>query len=292
MLAMTYGAAALLGIIEGLTEYLPVSSTGHLLVAQRALGLGADDGASRDAAEAFAICIQAGAILAVLGLYRARAAAMCRGLLGHDPAGLRLFLCLVAGLLPAVVIGLLFEKKIKRWLFGGGELGLWPIVGAWIVGGIAILIIERWRRRPATHADQDANDDTGLELEQMNWKQGFVIGLVQCLAMWPGVSRSLTTILGGVTCGLRTSAAVEFSFLLGVLTLGGATAKDGLEHGSLMLEVYGAGPLLVGTLTATLAAVVAMKWMIQYLKRHGLEIFGVYRIVLGIAVAAWLLTGR
>ena len=125
--------ALILGLVEGITEYLPVSSTGHLLLAQRLLGI-----PSSTASDAFAISIQGGAILAVLGLYRARVASMIRGLLGQDETGRKLAINLMAAFIPAAVLGLLLEKTIKKYLFGGDEWGLWPVVAAWAVGGLAI----------------------------------------------------------------------------------------------------------------------------------------------------------
>ncbi len=141
---MSKGQAIVLGIVEGLTEYLPVSSTGHLLLTERIMGIGEGQGTlsvserqrDKEAADAYAICIQAGAIIAVLGLYFRRVMQMLRGLLGRDPAGLRLLICVAAGFLPAAVLGLLFNKHIKEYLFGP-----WPVVAAWLVGGLAILAV-------------------------------------------------------------------------------------------------------------------------------------------------------
>ena len=264
--------------MEGLTEYLPVSSTGHLLLTQRLLGIG-----SSDVSDAFAICIQAGAIIAVLGLYRARVAQMLAGLAGHDPAGRRLAVNIIAAFLPAAALGLLLEKLIKKYLFGGGEFGLWPVVAAWMVGGVAILAVSRIRRaRGKTSA-------SGLDIAQLTVRMAVIVGTAQCIAMWPGVSRSLITIVGGVLVGLSLPAAVEFSFLLGVVTLSAATAKDAFSHGQEMLAAYGATPLLIGFGAAWLSAVLAVKWMVGYLKSHGMEIFGWYRILLAVAVTAWLL---
>ena len=251
--------ALILGLVEGLTEYLPVSSTGHLLLAQRWMGI-----PSSTASDAFAICIQAGAILAVLGLYRARVGQMVLGLAGRDPQGLRLLLNLVAAFIPAAVLGLLLEKPIKKYLFGGDAWGLWPVVAAWFIGGLAILA-------------------------QLTLRMALIVGVAQCLAMWPGVSRSLITIVGGVLVGLSLPAAVELSFLLGVITLSAATAYDAFKHGSEMLATYGPVPLLIGFGAAWLSAVLAVQWMVGYLKSHGMEIFGWYRVVLAIAVAMWLL---
>ncbi len=271
--------ALILGIVEGLTEYLPVSSTGHLLLTQRLLGI-----ESSTAADAFAICIQAGAILAVLGLYRARVAQMFRGFfLGQDPIGRHLALAIMAAFVPAAILGLLLEAPIKKYLFGGDAWGLWPVVAAWMAGGLAILIVSHLRRR------QGATPRTGFDIEQLTIRMAIIIGVAQCIAMWPGVSRSLVTIVGGVLVGLSLPAAVEFSFLLGVLTLSAATAYDALKHGPEMVATFGVTPLLIGFVAAWLSAVIAVKWMVRYLQTHGLEIFGWYRVLLAIAVTAWLL---
>ena len=275
---MDYFQALILGLVEGLTEYLPVSSTGHLLLAQRLMGIG-----SSTASDAFAISIQGGAILAVLGLYRARVAQMIMGLLGRDQTGRHLLINLVAAFIPAAVLGLLLEKPIKKYLFGGDEWGLWPVVAAWLVGGLAILAVSFARRR------RGATPSTGLDLDQLTIRMALIVGFVQCIAMWPGVSRSLITIVSGVLVGLSLPAAVELSFLLGVITLTAATLYDALKHGPEMLATYGAAPLLIGFLSAWISAVLAVKWMVGYLKNHGMEIFGWYRVALAIAVAAWLL---
>jgi len=271
---MQWWEAILLGVVEGLTEYLPVSSTGHLLLTERALGM-----TQTDASDAFAICIQAGAILAVLGLYFGRVRQMTLGVLGKDKAGLRLVTCVVVGFIPAMVIGLTLNKTIKAHLFG-----LWPTVGAWIVGGVAILGVSFWRSR-------QRKSNIGSGLDQLTWKLALVVGMCQCLAMWPGTSRSLVTIVGGVMVGLSLPAAVEFSFLLGLLTLSAATAYDALKHGQEMIQSYGIGMIALGLVSAWISATIAVKWMVGYLNRHGMQLFGWYRIVLGLAVAGLILSG-
>ncbi len=270
--------ALILGLVEGLTEYLPVSSTGHLLLAQRLMGID-----SSTASDAFAICIQAGAILAVLGIYRQRVAQMVMGAVGRNEVGQRLLINLLSAFVPAAVLGLLLEKPIKKYLFGGDEWGLWPVVAAWFAGGMAILVVSVARRRRGT------SPTTGFDLEQLTVRMALIVGFAQCIAMWPGVSRSLITIVGGVLVGLSLPAAVELSFLLGVITLTAATAYDALKHGPEMLATYGATPLLIGFGAAWLSAVLAVKWMVGYLKSHGMEIFGWYRVALAFVVAAWLL---
>ena len=273
--------AFILGLVEGITEYLPVSSTGHLLLAQRLLGI-----PSSTASDAFAISIQGGAILAVLGLYRVRVASMIRGLLGQDQTGKRLALNLIAAFIPAAVLGLLLEKIIKKYLFAGEAWGLWPVVAAWLVGGIAILVVSWWRKRKGD------SPRTGLSLDQLTLRMAVIVGVAQCLAMWPGVSRSLITIVGGVMVGLSLPAAVELSFLLGVITLSAATAKDAWDNGAEMLAAYGPVPLAIGFFAAWVSAVLAVRWMVGYLNRHGMEIFGWYRVLLALAVTAWLVWPR
>lgn len=264
---MSWVDALVLGIVEGITEFLPVSSTGHLILAQRALGI-----EGGEAADAYAICIQAGAILAVLGLYRQRVAQMARGIVAQDVAGRALLINVVIAFFPAAIVGLLFNDPIDAWLFG-----LWPVVIAWAVGGVVILLL---RGRSGT-----------LAIHEITPKTAALIGLAQCLALWPGTSRSLATILGAVMLGVSIPAAVEFSFLLGVVTLGAATAYSGLKHGDVMLTTFGIGPLLVGFASAAISAAVAVKWLVGWLQSHGMEVFAVWRIGLAILVAGLLARG-
>jgi undecaprenyl-diphosphatase len=266
--------AIILGIVEGLTEYLPVSSTGHLIVAQRMMGI---EGSSE--ANAFAICIQAGAIAAVLGLYWKRMKQMARGLLGRDAAGRALARSIVVAFVPAAIFGYVLERWIEQHLFG-----LEPIIAAWLLGGLAILLVV-WTRRQNL-------PPTGKSIEDLRWQAALIIGLIQCIAMWPGVSRSLVTIVGGVLVGLGLVAAVEFSFLLGLLTLTAATAYKAVQHGPLMLETYGLATIAVGFAAAMLSAIIAVQWMVAYLSRHGLAIFGYYRVAVALIVAVLLWTGR
>jgi undecaprenyl-diphosphatase len=263
--------ALILGLVEGLTEFLPVSSTGHLLVVQRLLGI-----PSSEAANAYAIVIQAGAIAAVLGLYRRRLAQMALGLAGREPAGARMILALGVAFLPAAVAGLAFDEAIERYLFGS-----WPVVAAWALGGVVLLVLG-----PRLRARQ------GSELETITWRIALAVGLAQCAALWPGVSRSLATILGGLAVGLSLAAAVEFSFLLGVLTLSAATAYKLLDSGRAMLDAYGPAELVVGFAVAWLSAVVAVKWMLAWLNQRGLTIFGWWRLAAAAVVAGLLLSGH
>ena len=280
--------AVLLGLVEGITEYLPVSSTGHLLLTQRALGLTATPDA-KEAADAYAVIIQVGAILAVLGLYRRRVGQMIQGLLGRDRAGLRLVLMLIVAFLPAAIVGLTCERFIKQYLFE-----TWPIAVGWLVGGLAILLLSR-RPQPSDDSKErpagDAPDRTQDHIETLRWGQALTVGLCQITAMWPGVSRSLATIAGGLVAGLALPAAVEFSFLLGLLTLGAATSYELLQVGPCVVEAYGVGLPLLGIVSSFLAAWVSVKWLVGYLQRHGLAVFGYYRISLALLTALLLLKG-
>ena len=283
--------AFILGVIEGITEYLPISSTGHLIVAQRLMGIGTGGPQAKEAADAFAVCIQGGAILAVLGLYWKRVIQMIRGVLGMDSEGLKLAIAIIAGFLPAAVLGVLLSHWIKAHLFG-----MWPVIAAWIIGGIGILAVARWRKSNPPRGG-------GKELKDLTWQLALIIGLLQCVAMCPGTSRSLMTICGGLLVGLSIRAAVEYSFLLGVLTLTAATAKDAVGKvkdldpvynslfggTKLMLHEYGALPMIIGIVAAAVAAAIAVKWLVSYLQSHGLSVFGWYRIALGLVIGGLIL---
>jgi undecaprenyl-diphosphatase len=241
------------------------------------LGLTPD---SRAAADAFAIVIQFGAILAVLGLYWPFCLRMLKGVIGRDDGGRRLLIRLLAAFVPAAVVGKLFDEKIESLLFG-----LWPVACAWIAGGIFILVVCRgWRG----HGEAEKGD----ELDGLSVRQAVTIGLCQCFALWPGVSRSLSTIVGGRLVGLSMRPAVIFSFLLGVMTLSAATLYKGIKQREVLLEQFGASSIGIGMAFALISAVISVKWMVGYLNRHGLALFGWYRIVLGLVVLLALATNR
>lgn len=271
---MTPVDSIILGIVEGLTEYLPVSSTGHLIITSALLNL-----PHEESQKAFEVCIQGGAILAVFSLYFQRIKSIVLGLLGKNPAGLRLFRNLVIAFIPAAIIGLSIGDIIKEYLFG-----IWPVIVAWVVGGAGILIYTRSR-------EKEGKGSSGLDLDELTAGKALSIGLIQCIAMWPGTSRSLMTILGGMFVGLSLAAAVEFSFILGFVTLGAATCHDAVKHGSAMLADFGATPLILGTLASWLSAVIAVKWMVGYLQKHSFSIFGWYRIAVGIAAIGLAVAG-
>jgi len=257
--------AIVLGVIEGLTEYLPVSSTGHLTVAERLLGV------RGEAADAYVIVIQAGAILAVALLYWSRLRSMAAGLVGRDPAGRRLLVGLAVAFLPAAAIGLVFGDAIKERLFGVG-----PVAVAWAVGGVVILLRSR------------KVDPEGRDLSLLGARDALLIGLAQAVALWPGVSRSLVTILAALAVGMSLVAAVEFAFLLGLVTLGAATVFEGAARGGEIVSTYGVLAPAIGFVAAFVSAVVAVRWMVAYLQRGSLSVFGYYRLAIA-AVAASLL---
>jgi undecaprenyl-diphosphatase len=284
---MTIWHGAVLGLVEGITEYLPISSTGHLILASALLGL--DDPAIKSSVDAFNIVIQGGAILAVLGLYWPRVVQMLRGIAGKDANGLMLAVNLFVAFLPAAVLGVLLDDWIESRLFYAG-----PVIGALVVGGVFMILIDMWR---AGRFGRPPRREIGLH--DITIRQAFVIGLLQCVAMWPGTSRSMMTITGGMLVGLKPRQAAEFSFLLGLPTLGGATVyklvknliesdKAGVPN---MFEQLGWGVVIVGLAVATVSAGLAVRWLVGFLNRHGLSVFGWYRLVLSAVLVILLLTG-
>lgn len=282
---MTILDAIILGLVEGITEYLPVSSTGHLILTSALLGLDTPD--RKAAVDTFNIAIQGGAILAVLGLYFPRIVQMLRGLVGKDAAGRRLFINLVVAFLPAAVLGVLLNDLIEAHLFRPV-----PVLLALFVGGLWMIWLGKGRAR----ADAEA---PALTIETMTWKQALGVGCFQVVAMWPGTSRSMMTIAGGTVLGLHPKQAAEFSFLLGLPTLGGACvyslAKDWKEAhdtgGRMMIEQLGVAPVIVGLVVATVAAIVAIRFLVGFLNRHGLGAFGWYRIALALVMGGAILAG-
>ncbi|WP_437990038.1 undecaprenyl-diphosphate phosphatase [Sorangium sp. So ce145] len=261
--------AVLLGVLEGLTEFLPVSSTGHLIL------LGAWLGHQSEAAKTLDIVIQLGAVLAVVVYFRERLSTTVRGMVRRDPDSLRLALALAFAFLPAAVVGLLFHKAIKAHLFGPG-----PVAAALIVGGFLMIGVESVRRR---RPDQGAP-----RVEDVTFQRALAIGFAQCFSLWPGASRSMTTIVGGQLSGLSTAAAAEFSFLLAIPTLGAATVFDLVKNGRALLDAPGGiVALVVGLAVSFAVALLVIAVFLRYLKRYGLAPFGWYRIALG-ALVLWL----
>ena len=268
---LTAAKAALHGIVEGITEFLPISSTGHLVVTEKLINVGTHPG-TKDAADTYAITIQSGAILAVIVLYWRRLVEMARGVVGRNEEGRRIASATVVAFIPAAIVGVALEKAIRDRLFG-----VWPVIVAWAVGGVVILLFAR-----RLH---ERGRQSGAPLESITIRAAVIIGVAQVLALWPGTSRSMVTILAALAIGYSVGAAVEFSFLLGLLTLGAATAFDLVRHGKELFDTYGVLNPFIGFVFAFVFAVVAIRWMVTYLRRHGLEIFGWYRLVIaGIAL--------
>ncbi len=283
---MEWWQAVVLGLVEGITEYLPISSTGHLILASALMDLGKTP-ESKAAIDAFNIVVQGGAILAVLGLYRARVFQMLRGLAGRDRDGLRLAINIVIAFIPAAVLGVPLNDVIEANLFS-----TWPVLGALALGGVYMMLLDRWKIHPNRG---DGEHQTGGDITDLTWRGALVIGLMQTVAMWPGTSRSMMTITGGVLVGLKPKQAAEFSFLLGLPTLGGACVyklyKDVSGEGPGMFEVLGVMPIVVGIAVATVSAMVAVRWLVGFLNRHGLTPFGWYRLALTAVLGGLVLAG-
>lgn len=264
---MTTPQALVLGVVEGVTEYLPVSSTGHLILASQAMGMGTEP-VFKEAVQTYLVVIQIGAILAVITVYGDYIRKMILGLFNRDAEGKRLLISLLIAFIPAAVAGLLLDDFISQYLYG-----LWYVAGAWLVGGLALL---KW-------TGQDTREPQALDAPlDLTVRQALLIGCMQVIAMWPGVSRSLVTIIGGRIAGLSLRHSVIFSFLLGMITLTAATGYKLLKAGPQMLDTLGLSTMLLGILIAYLSAWVAVKTMVAYLKKHGLGIFGHYRIALAL----------
>lgn len=295
--SLSYIDAIILGLVEGITEYLPVSSTGHLIITNALLGLNGDapvndkngqpiliqeDGIERpytigEAAYAYVIVIQAGAIAAVVFIYWRTLFSILLGFLGKDKNGRKLAINLIAAFIPAAVLGLLLDDLIESVL---GD-NILAVAGALIVGAIVMLIVERWRH----HGNKGAvPPEDGPGLTELTLGKSIMIGFFQCFAMWPGTSRSMATIVGGYMAGLSPAHAAEFSFLLGLITLTAASGYKFVSDGSEMLCALNIGPVLVGCIVAFISAALAVKWLVGYLSKHGLALFAWYRIALAVAI--------
>lgn len=243
----------ILGVVEGLTEFLPISSTGHLILAGDLLGF--DD----ERAKVFEIVIQTGAMLAVLWEYRAR----------FFRIDFRLYRNLVVAFIPAAVIGLLFAKLIKQYLFQAV-----PVALAFIVGGVIILLVDRGNRPARVH-----------EASEMTWSDALKVGFAQCFALIPGTSRSGATIIGGMLFGLSRKAATEFSFFLAVPTLVAAGLYE-LWKNRALLSAHDTGLFAVGSVAAFVSAFIVIRWLIRYVATHDFRPFAWYRIAFGLVVLA------
>jgi undecaprenyl-diphosphatase len=296
------GAAVVLGLVEGVTEFLPISSTGHLIIANQLLGLESDRQLTdksgqllwskppspahpagvpltlKLAADTYTVIIQVGAIAAVVVLYWQQMLAMLVGLLGRSSAGFRLLRNVLLAFLPVATIGYLCHDLLEKYLFS-----TFSVIGALVFGAGLMLWAERWRR---------ANSGIGFskgDPADLAPRKALGIGLAQCLALWPGMSRSMVTIVGGYLAGLNPAKAAEFSFLVGLPTLAGAAVLKGIKSGPAMIQVFGWSDVLLGAGVAAISALIAVKFLVRFIARHGLAIFAYYRLVLAVALLVFYL---
>ncbi|MBU8876344.1 undecaprenyl-diphosphate phosphatase [Reyranella sp. MMS21-HV4-11] len=260
--------ALLIGVVEGLTEFLPVSSTGHIILAEEVLHFQGPPG------KVFEIVIQLGAILAVCLLYRAKIWTTVEGVLQRDKRAIRFATAIAVAFLPAAIVGVAAHKYIKSVLFSP-----WVVAIALIVGGIAILLIERFAQRPRIKT-----------LDDVDLKTALYIGLCQCLAMIPGVSRAGATIMGARAFRVDRATAAEFSFFLAMPTMLGATVYDLYKNWSALSWEH-AGIIALGFVAAFLSAMLVVRAFVRFISRHGFTVFAWYRIAVG-ALALTLLLMR
>lgn len=264
MQLLLFVQAAFLGLLEGLTEFIPVSSTGHLILAVDLIGFRGPPG------QVFEVAIQLGAILAICWLYRVKLFAVAFGL-WTQPDERRFAIVVLLGFLPAIVLGVAFYSFIKAVLFSP-----WVVAVSLIAGGIAILVIEAWRRAPVHDA-----------IERLPFATALAIGFAQALAMIPGVSRSGATIMGGLVLGVERRTATEFSFFLAIPTMFAATLYD-LYKNRAGLTLDNGVLIAVGFVTAFIAAMVVVRWLVGFVGRRGFAPFAWYRIAIGAVMLAIL----
>lgn len=258
---MDISHALILGIVEGLTEFVPVSSTGHMIIVDRWLGGGAGEGD-----KAFEIVIQGGALLACIAYYLPTLRAhLVGGTEGDGSKGPKLIANLILAAIPALAIGLIFGKKIKALLFAPA-----PVAAALAVGGVLMILLDVLMRDRASRQS----------LDEVDWKTSLRVGMYQCLALIPGTSRSMATIAGGELCGLDARTAADFSFLLAIPVLGAAVAHDLLKHWHALLSDVGAAAIGVGLLASFALGWASIAGFLKLISRFGLLPFGIYRIVL------------
>ena len=259
--------AIILGLVEGLTEFLPISSTGHLIVAQRLLNF-------HDVADVFTVVIQLGAIAAVVWFYRQDLWSKTVGLFKREKSAQRFWLILVAGTVPAGIIGLLLDSHMSSITT--------PTVVAWalIVGGIILWLVDR---KPVPAKAEPP------QIERISFKQALLIGLGQCLAIVPGVSRSGATIVTGLSTGLNRATATAFSFYLSIPVLVLASGYKLASHPEALSQISGgSATFIVGLISAFITALFSVAWLLRYISHHNFRPFAYYRIILGIIILLFL----
>jgi len=255
---MSFLQAVIIAIIEGLTEFLPVSSTGHMILAQSLMDI-----QDKDFAKTFEIVIQLGAIMAVLLLYIKRFF-----------VGINIYLKLLVAFLPTGIVGFLAYKIIKHYLFNPFTVSI-----SLIIGGVMLILLDKWSEQKTSEYK---------EVKDISYAGAFKIGLVQCLSMIPGVSRAAATIFGGIFSGFNRKQAAEFSFLLAIPTMFAASGYDLLkEHENITHENIKL--LLTGAIVAFIVAIIAVKGFIAFLNKYGFKHFGIYRIIIGVLFLAYAL---
>ncbi|MDO8693461.1 MAG: undecaprenyl-diphosphate phosphatase [Sheuella sp.] len=264
--------AFFLGIVEGITEFLPISSTGHLIIVGKWIEFTSTEG------KVFEVVIQLGSILAVMWIFRARLIKMITGTLKRDPVEVAFTRNLIIAFLPSAVIGFLFIKMIKALFFQPAV-----VVVTLILGGLIMLWVERVRK--PGKANQRVVTTTTLE--SISWKQALIVGFAQCLAMIPGTSRSGSTIIGGMLAGIERKTATEFSFFLAMPTMLAAASYDMYKNAGLISQADMLA-IAVGFVTAFLSALLVVRAILTFISKHTYRAFGWYRIVLGVVVGVWL----
>lgn len=261
----------ILGVVEGLTEFLPVSSTGHLILTSSLLGI-----RPTDASKAFEVIIQSGAIFAVIWEYRRLLANTFSGLPRGEAKAVTLTWALIVAFIPAAVVGLMTASLIKRYLFG-----VIPVIGALIVGGVVMIIIERKYKVKTFEQDESAI--------YLSHKKALFVGFAQCFALWPGVSRAMATILGGRMIGLSPKRAAEFSFLLAIPTVIAASAYDLFKsRHAIAASHLGITQTGLGMFISFIVALIVIRAFLKFLGSHSLEAFGWYRILIGFIFLGFL----
>ncbi len=261
---MTIVQSIIIAIVEGITEFIPISSTGHMIITEKLLGV-----ADNDFSKVFTIAIQLGAILAVVVLYWKKF---------FDFKNWQFYLKLMVGVIPAIILGFLFSKKIDALLESTTTVAV-----ALLVGGVVLIFVDKFFTRPRIQSEK-----------QVSFGSSFIIGVWQCLAMVPGVSRSAASIIGGMQQKLTRSAAAEFSFFLAVPTMLAATGYKLLKHykenGGFSGEEIKL--LAIGNVVAFVVALIAIKFFIDFLKKHGFRLWGIYRVILGIVLLIMIYSGH